>query len=63
MVDTALRNHIVSVFDNHYLPTLKNLYTGYVMKMMLGLIHNLYSYYARISATDMPYNGERLRSL
>ena len=52
-VDTALKNQLVSSFDNLYISMMKNTYTGCAMKTTMELIHHLYKNYAHISATDM----------
>ena len=62
MVDTSLKNQLVSVFEDPYLSTLKNAYTGYATKTTLELVQNLYLHYACISATDMSKSDEWLRS-
>ena len=58
---TSLKNQLISVFQDVYLSTLKKLDTGYVTKSTLAILMHLYYNYARISATDMAANNERLR--
>ena len=67
VVDSILKNQLVSAFDNPYLSSLKNLYIGYATNTTQDLIQNLYTHYSRISATYMaaykyrllpPYNEE-----
>ena len=62
MVDTTLKNHLVSVFEDAYLSTLKNTYTGYATNTTLELITHLYYHYARISSTEMLDDDKNLRS-
>ena len=59
MVNSTPNNHLVSAFDDTYVSILKNVYAWYTKKMTLELIHNLYTHYAQISATDMSANDER----
>ena len=60
MVDTALKDQLVSDLNNPYLSTLKNSYTWYVTKTTLDLIHHIYSHYACISATYISANDEKI---
>ena len=62
MVNTDLKNQLVSVFNDPYLSMLKIVYTGYSFKKTLDHIQHLYSHYARISRTDMSYNDENICS-
>ena len=61
-VDTDLKNQLVSSFNDPYISTLKNVYTGYVKKSTMELITNLYEKYARISSTDVAANNKIIRS-
>ena len=61
-VDTDLKNQLVWSFNEPYISTLKNVYTGYVMKSTMELITNLYENYARISSTDVAANNKIIRS-
>ena len=61
-VDSALKNHLLVVFDDPYLATPKNEYTGYATSYTMELIAHIYEYYARIYSTDMVVKGERLRT-
>ena len=62
VVNTALKNQLVSAFDNPYISMLKHYFTGYTMKTTMDLIQNLYANYDRISSTDMAANDKRLKS-
>ena len=59
-VDTALKNQLIVVFDNPYLVTFKNGYTGYATRFTMDLLTHLYKNYARISPSYMASNDERL---
>ena len=61
-VDTALKNQLVSSFDNPYISMMKNAYTGCAIKTTMELIQHLYKNYAQISATDIAENNKRLRA-
>ena len=61
VVDTALKNQLVSTFDNPYLYTPKNAYTVYATKMTLDIIQNIYTQYTCIYATEMSANDKRLQ--
>ena len=60
-VNSALKNQMLAVFDNFYLLTLNNKYTGYATRSTMEIIAYLYEKYACISSTDMAENYERLR--
>ena len=62
MVDTALKNQLVSVFEDAYLEKVKNAYTGYATKMTLALLNHLYSNSALHSAMNMVASNEKIRS-
>ena len=62
VVDTALKNQIVSVFEYPYLLRLKKSYTGYATKTTLDIFTHIYTHYVHISATDISDNDERLCS-
>ena len=62
MLDSSLNNHLVSVFYDPYLSTLKISYTWYATKTTLELIHHIYTHYALISFTYMAAKDERLSS-
>ena len=51
VVDTALTNQLVYIFENPYLLTLKNTYTRYATKMTPDIITHIYAHYTGISAT------------
>ena len=63
MVNNALNNHIICAFNDPYLTSLRNSFTGYATKTTLETIQHLETHYYLNSATDMPFNDERLRSL
>ena len=53
VVDTPLKNQIFSVFEDAYMLTIKDAYTGYTTNTTLNLITHLDTHYTCISATDM----------
>ena len=61
MVDTSIKNQIVSVFKDTYLSMLKSAYTWYATKTPLSLTTHLYSQYVCIPATDMFVNDKNIR--
>ena len=61
-VDADLKNQLLAVFDNPYLYTLKNEYTGYATRSTMNLLTHLYKNYAHISPLDMAANDEKLRA-
>ena len=63
MLDSALKNQILSTFNDPDLFMLKNMYTWYVTNTTLELIQHIYTHYARISVTYMSVNDECLQSL
>ena len=42
----ALKNHLITVFGDPYLFTMKNKYTSYATRSTMDLIKHLYEYYA-----------------
>ena len=62
MVNTALKNQIISVFEDPYLSMMINVYTDFSTKTKLDIFQHLYTHYACISATDIFSNDERLQS-
>ena len=56
--DAALKNQLLTVFDDPYMSTLKNGYTGYAKRSTMDLITHLYKKYARISPLYMAANDE-----
>ena len=61
-IDYVLKNQMPTVFDNPYLATLKNKYTGYTTRSTMKLINHLYKQYARISSMGMAANDEIIRA-
>ena len=61
-VDSSLKNQLLAVFEEPYLSTPKNEYTGYAKRSIIDLIKDLYEHYARISLSDMAANNERLQA-
>ena len=59
-VDSALKNQLLTVFENPYLATRKHEYTGYDTRYTMELISHLYKNYALISSTDMAANNKIL---
>ena len=53
-----MKKQLVSVFNNPYLSTLKNAYTGYDTKSTMELITHLYNKYAWNSTKEMATNRE-----
>ena len=50
---------MLAVFDDLYLATFKNGYTGYATRSTMDLLIHLYKNYARISPSDIATNDER----
>ena len=59
-VDSALKNQLLAVFDDPYLETLKNEYTGYTTRSTMYLIAHIYEHYAHVYSTDMVANDKRI---
>ena len=57
-----LKNQLLAVFDDPYLSTLKNEYTGYATRSTMDIITHLYEHYTRISLSDMAANNDILRA-
>ena len=53
---------MTAVFDDPYLATLNNEYTGYATRSTMDIIEHIYKHYACISSMDMAANNERLRA-
>ena len=60
MAGTVLKNQFISIFEDPYLSTLKNPYTGYATKTTMELVQKIYLHYARISDTEMSGKDERI---
>ena len=60
--DSALKNHLLAVFDKPYLVTLKKNYTSYATSSTIDLIKHIYKRYIRIPSTDMAANDKRLQA-
>ena len=60
-VDAALRNQLLTAFDNTYLSLLKNAFTGYSGATMIQLLIHLYAHSTKILATDLAENEKKLR--
>ena len=58
IINTALKIQIILSFDDPYLSTLKNAYTGYDTKSTMELITHLYNKYAWNSTKEMATNRE-----
>ena len=54
---------MLAVFDDPYLATFKNGYTGYATRLTMDILTHLYKNYARISPSDMTSKNERLQAL
>ena len=61
-VDSALKNQLLTDFDNPYLATLKNESTGYTTRSTMDLLNHLYQHCAHISSTNMAENDKRVRA-
>ena len=61
-IDSDLKNHLLTVFNDLCHSMLKNEYTGYTTRSTMDIIRNLYKNYDRISPSDMAANDERLRA-
>ena len=60
-IDSALRNQLMTEFEDTYLSPLKHPFTGYFAIKMLQLILHLYDQYARISTIYLAANYANLR--
>ena len=61
-LDAALKNHLIVVFNDPYMYTLKNRYTIYATRSKMDLLTHLYEKYACISPSDMMANDKRIRA-
>ena len=59
-IDSVLKNQLLVVFDDPYLSTLNNRYTGYATRLTIDLLTYLYEKYSRIYPLYMVGNDERL---
>ena len=59
-LNSALKNQLLVVFDDPYLSTLNNRYTGYATRLTIDLLTYLYEKYSRIYPLYMVGNDERL---
>ena len=60
-VDSALKNQLLAVFNDTYLATLNNDYTGYATRSTVDIIAHIYEQYTRISSMYTLANNERIR--
>jgi hypothetical protein len=58
--DTALKNQIIATFEEKYLRSLHNKYTGYANTTAMEMLEQLYQKYGKISAADLFANEEKL---
>ena len=59
-IASALRNQLLTEFEDTSLSPLKNAFTGYLGATTLTLLSNLYGNCARISSTDLADNDKNL---
>ena len=62
MVNTALKNQIISVFEDPYLSMMINVYTDFSTKTKLDIFQHLCFQYTRISTIEMSVNDNSLHS-
>ena len=60
-METALKNQIVATFDELYLKTMQNEYTGFANVSTLDLLNHLFQRYGRVTPEDTHKNDERLK--
>ena len=59
-VGAALRNHLLTSFEDTYISPLKNAFAGYSRATTLTLLIHLYGNYARILTTHLAENDKNL---